>query len=38
VGVLFEGGLNEGGLINFAPKGRNFLHFLAKSMHFYAVQ
>ena len=30
VGVLFEGGIRGG--------GRNFLHFLAKSKHFYAVQ
>ena len=42
MGVLFEGGgggySRGGGLINFAQKGRNFLPFLDKIMHLYAVQ
>ena len=36
-GGSIRGGVNRGGLINFAPKGRNFLQFLSKSMPFYAV-
>ena len=37
-GDSIQGGFNRGGgLINFAPKGRNFLHFLSKSKTFYAV-
>ena len=30
MGVLFEGGLIKGAVINFAPKGRNFFEILFK--------
>ena len=37
VGVLFEGGLIEGGFNKFRPEGAKFFTFFSQTMHFYAV-